>query len=955
MTKRAFILLVAMLGMIPGSWSRGLESPPAKARLHLLSIGVQKFQDPRIRPLRFAVADARAVAGLFKDRDYLPLPAGVQVELYDEEATVAKARAALEKIGTEARPADTVVIFVSSHGMALGNGRAAWIFHDSRLDETEYEKHNALPEISTVLSQPDVAGLLERIVAKRVVLMVDSCFSGGSVVHWVSKRGTKDITFEPTAPPLEKDPFHQVQGEGRVILTATTGAELACETTSLQHGAFTYYLLEALRGQADGIQRKDNIVEVMEAWTYLQDKVKEASRDSGCDQNPTISTVALTHGFPLTTYPLVPAASPAPASAVLAAAPETRGGIRETLNRYVEALDVRLALEGNPGATASARYRDLGHTEARLAELLYAEVRPADGIARLVSDELSRLLDERQVPPRQALSTLVSKGLPWPAGIPDPRDRELTARALTEPDERYEPPLPAAVAGDGAVLRSGRRHDAAATRSLPAGERIVLTERHGEWYRVNLPGPEGGASFVHGSLVEPDLAGHASMVPRDVPSGYSRVHDVRPTYYFTAREEGFPSRGPYGPNHYDGNERRTLLEMDGDRIADTSARYFDSLCMEGSGILRDGRAVNWAGNRRFEVLPAGCKGDTATGNWVVPFHTLAVNPREMTYEEVYFVPRSKGIELPDGTMHDGYWFAHDTGGAFQGVPRHRIDMYVDQEDWVGWMERQFVPSKSTPVEIYRVDDPTIRREVYQRYGGLLGRGGPPPPPVPTVTPDPAAASLVSSLDWVRVTSPSMRPLEVLATEVTNGQFASFLGSRPEWRRDRIDPAMQDGDYLVDWPSPASCRPGTEDLPVRGVSWFAAKAFANWMGGRLPTEAEWTVIAGGEAARTIYPWGDSWSEDRGVASGSVQPVRSHPRGGAYWGGSLVHHIAGNVWEWCDDAVFDQELTPGSDELAARVIKGGSVLSGPMGCMISASVIASPRLCAEDGGIRVVREP
>jgi len=119
-------------------------------------------------------------------------------------------------------------------------------------------------------------------------------------------------------------------------------------------------------------------------------------------------------------------------------------------------------------------------------------------------------------------------------------------------------------------------------------------------------------------------------------------------------------------------------------------------------------------------------------------------------------------------------------------------------------------------------------------------------------------------------------------------------------------------------------PGTEDAdqPVVGVSHADARAFCRFVGGRLPSEAEWEKAARGTDGRR-YPWGDSpdcarsnFGNFQGSGPCPDNPGRPEQVGGRADGRSPYGALdmAGNVWEWVAD------LYPG--EPHARVLKGGS---------------------------------
>lgn len=236
-----------------------------KPNAYAVVFGIEEYRQ-KLPRADFAAHDARIVG------DYLTKALG-----YPEENVVIRIneKASLTDMGkyldqwlpNHVEKDATVFIYYSGHGAPNPKtGEAYFIPYDG--DPTFLE--------TTAYPMKRLYATLEKIPAKEVIVVLDSCFSGAGG-RSVMAKGAKPIVVQVDNPVLVTTKA--------VMLTASSGDQVSSAYEEKNHGLLTYYFLKGLQGEAD--INHDGAVDIAEVFEYLKPKVEKiARREFNNEQSP---------------------------------------------------------------------------------------------------------------------------------------------------------------------------------------------------------------------------------------------------------------------------------------------------------------------------------------------------------------------------------------------------------------------------------------------------------------------------------------------------------------------------------------------------------------------------------------------------------------------------------------------------------------------------------------------
>jgi len=164
---------------------------------------------------------------------------------------------------------------------------------------------------------------------------------------------------------------------------------------------------------------------------------------------------------------------------------------------------------------------------------------------------------------------------------------------------------------------------------------------------------------------------------------------------------------------------------------------------------------------------------------------------------------------------------------------------------------------------------------------------------------------------------NVAPFRLDVSLVSNADFARFVRAHPEWRRGSVKPLLADAGYLQHWANANEPGESSARKPVTQVSWFAASAYCEARGSRLPRWHEWELAAAASDAVPDARADPAWRQ-RILAWYSTSARGVLPDAGMsqanYYGVRDLHGVA---WEWVLDAgsmmVSDDSREQGDPDL------------------------------------------
>jgi WD40 repeat protein len=246
------------------------ETDDMLPNLWIIAVGVNRYEDPDLGRLSYAVQDATEIVNLFKSQEGTVYRKVNDLLLVsdNQRRTATKANIVnnfsffLRDVGDR----DIVILFLSGHGTYEERDGYFFLPHDAAFTRDG----SVMP--SQAISYNDIRMITEG-PGKRKLIFIDTCHS--AAVAGKRIKGGKYYDF-----------IRKLQDSGAMIFTSSEGNEISIERSTEGHSLFTYAIIDGMKGEAD--KYKDGIINMSELYAHVMNTVPSLSEG---EQHPVMPVI----------------------------------------------------------------------------------------------------------------------------------------------------------------------------------------------------------------------------------------------------------------------------------------------------------------------------------------------------------------------------------------------------------------------------------------------------------------------------------------------------------------------------------------------------------------------------------------------------------------------------------------------------------------------------------------
>jgi hypothetical protein len=205
-----------------------------------LIIGISHYDNPDLYTLDFCKKDAEGIYELLKSIGY---------QIQDNHKLIGEVKYdvmknAIKDFFTKNNESNDILLFYfSGHGIVEGTGRNYLATSDIDPDEP-YDKGYSFDDFNIMYN--------ERTIAKRIVVILDCCYSGAAKVSKGNEEDEANFGREAIATKIKT-------GEGKCILASSLSYQKSYAKKEQGHSIFTHYIIEGLKGDLDSVDNEGNV------------------------------------------------------------------------------------------------------------------------------------------------------------------------------------------------------------------------------------------------------------------------------------------------------------------------------------------------------------------------------------------------------------------------------------------------------------------------------------------------------------------------------------------------------------------------------------------------------------------------------------------------------------------------------------------------------------------------